>query len=121
MANEINIQASLTVQKFSPATQGTGNKDITQTNSCACSNIQSLGTGTGQALELGVITSNLGYLFVKNLDATNNALLTLDSANAQVFALLRPSEFCLVPVNQNTLYGKSSASTVSVLVCACQT
>ncbi len=121
MANEINIQAAITVQKFSPAVSGSASKDITQTNSCACSNIQSLGTGTGQALEVGAITTNLGYLFVKNLDATNNALLTLDSNNAQVFALLRPGEFCLLPVNQNTLCGKSSASTVNVAVYACQT
>ena len=121
MANEINIQASITVQKFSPAVSGSASKDITQTNSLVFSNVQSIGTGTGQILGLGVITTNLGYLFVKNLDGTNNALLTLDSNNTQVFALLRPGEFCLVPVNQNTLYGKSSAGTVNVLVCACQT
>jgi hypothetical protein len=120
MANEINIQASLTVQKFSPATQATGYKDITQTLTGVCSNVQSLTTTAAQLLT-GSIGTSLGYLFVKNLDATNNALLTLDSGGTQVFALLRPGEFCLVPVNQNALYGKASAATVSVCVCAAQT
>jgi len=120
MANEINIQATLTVQKFSPPVQGFGVKDINQTNAGAITNIQNLSTATLQQLNLGGMMTNVGYLFVKNLDQTNNALLTLDSANAQVFALLRPNEFCLVPVNQNTIYGKSSASTVNVLICAAQ-
>ncbi len=35
MANEINIQAILTVSKFAPGVQGSGNLNITQTNNCA--------------------------------------------------------------------------------------
>ena len=121
MANEINIQASITMQKFTPAMQCSGSKDINQTNSCGNVNVQSLTTSTGQALQLGGITSNLGYLFVKNLDQSNNVQLTLDSNNAQIFALIRPNEFCLVPVSQNTIYGKAVTSTANVMVAAAQT
>ncbi len=93
MANEINIQAALTVQRFTPAVCGSGNLNINQTNNCGNACVQNLGTGTGQALQFGGITTALGYLFVKNVDTTNNVQLTLDTANAQVFALLRPNEF----------------------------
>ncbi|SRR5258707_363894 len=121
MANEINIQAILTVQRYTPAVQGSGNLNITQTNSGGNLSIQNLGTGTGQALQLGGIASSLGYLFVKNLDTTNNVQLTLDSNNAQIFALLRPGEFCMMPVNQNTIYGKAAANNANVMVVAAQT
>ena len=121
MANELNIQAILTAQRYSPAMQGSGNLNINQTATLSVCNIQSLTTGTGQSLNIGSIgTSQAGYLFVKNLDQTNNAQLTLDSANSNVFAVLKPNEFCLVPVSNLTVYGKASASTVSVLVVAAQ-
>src|SRR5260221_5152693 len=106
MANEINIQAILTVQRYTPAVQGSGNLNITQTNSGGNLSIQNLGTGTGQALQLGGIASSLGYRFVKNLDTTNNVQLTLDSNNDHLVALLRPGEFGITRLNQNTTTGK---------------
>ncbi len=120
MANEINIQAVLTGQRFSPPMQGSGNLNINQTNTHCIGNVQNVPTA-GLALQFGDCSTNLGYLFVKNLDATNYVQLTLDSGFAQIFAKLRPSEFCLMPVNQNTIYAKANTAACDVMVCAAQT
>jgi hypothetical protein len=119
MANEINIQAILTAQRFSPGMQGSGNLNINQTNNGCVSNVQGLSTSYA-ALKFADMTS-LGYLFVKNLDQTNSVKLSLENGTTKEFALLRPNEFCLVPVAQDNFWGKTTAGTASVLVVATQT
>ncbi|SRR6266540_1987580 len=118
MANEINIQAILTVQRFTPALQGAGNKDITQTGTHGITNVQNVGTAAELLTFVDVAT--LGYLFVKNLDATNYMQLALDSGFAQIFAKIRPGEFCLLPANQNTVYAKANTAAVDVMVVAAE-
>src|SRR6266516_839138 len=110
MANEINIQATLTVQRFIPAIQGSGNLNINQTGTHCIGNVQNVGTAAEQLTIADVAT--LGYLFVKNLNVTNFVQLGLDSAVTQIFAKLRPGEFCLVPVNQNAIYAKANTAAV---------
>src|SRR5712692_6043624 len=109
MANEINIQALLTGQRFSPPMQGSGNLNINQTNTHCIGNVQNISTA-GLALQLGDCSSNLGYLFVKNLDPTNYVQLTLDSGIGHICAKLRPSEFCMRPRNRNTVYAKPNTA-----------
>jgi hypothetical protein len=117
MANEINIQAFLTFQRFNPPLIGSGNKDITQTGKFGITNIQNIiASGTTPTLNLGSM-GTLGYIFVKNLDSTNFVQLSLNDFT-QIFAKLRPGEFCLFPANQNTIYAKANTNPCDVLVCA---
>jgi len=119
MANEINIQAALTVQRSTPPMQATGVLDITQTGKhCICS-IQNIGT-TAEQLVIGDCAT-LGYLFVKNIDPTNYVQLGLDSAvSTQIFTKLKPNEFCLIPCNTSTLYAKANTAACDVVVAAAE-
>lgn len=128
MANEISIQAVLTQQRFSPVVvQGLGTKDVTATASKGVSNIQNVGTSE-TALDLGTIDpsppTSLYYIFVKNLHATIDVeLSTPDGSSGNwIFALLKPSEFCLVPVKgSRTIKAKAASSTADILVVAATT
>jgi len=118
MANEINIQAVLTIQRSTPPMCASGALDITQTGKhCICS-VQNIGT-TAEQLVIGDCAT-LGYLFVKNLDATNYVQLGLDASVTQIFAKLRPNEFCLVPANQNAIYAKANTAACDVCVTAAE-
>lgn len=102
MANEINIQATLTLQKYSPALQGVGNLTINQTGSKCISNVITVATGSSSAIQIEG-TTPLGYLFVKNMDGgawslSNYVELALESSHTNVFARLRAGEFCLIPL-----------------------
>ncbi len=119
MANEINIQAALTFQRFIPLLQGSGNLNINQTGTHGIFNVQNVGTTAEQLT--GVDVATLGYLFVKNLDATNFVQLATDNAFSatSTFAKLRPGEFCLVPSNATTMpWAKANTAGCDVLVCA---
>jgi len=130
MANEITVQASLAFQRDIIALQAAGTKPITQSpgtkgllNQLSVSNV----TG-GSAVKLIDTTAppitSLGYLFVKNLDSSLNVDLALDNAFANIFAKLKPQEFCLLPLNATTvpsLYTRASAvGPVGVLVGAAE-
>jgi len=56
MANEINIQAALTVQRFTPPTQGSGNLNINQTGTHCIANVQNVGTTAEQLTIVDVAT-----------------------------------------------------------------
>lgn len=135
MAKEINIQASLTFQKYVPSTpglQGTSNLDIDQSagagqTKSAIANVQNIGT-TAESLALGDVntgpTSSEGlfYLFVKNLGPTNYLELSTDNFT-KIFAKLRVNEFCLVPVSQTfnnaaVAFAKANTAAVDALVVA---
>jgi len=129
MANEINIQAVLTFQRFTPAFQGAGAMDITQASSikCGITNVQNIGT-TAEALSLGDVTTGptsaegLFYIFVKNLGPTNFVELSTDNFT-KVFTKLRVNEFCLLPVSQTfnqaaVLYARANTAAVDVCVVA---
>lgn len=118
MANEINIQAILTIQRSTPPMQASGALDITQTGKHCICNIQNIGT-SAESLVFGD-SATLGYVFIKNLDATNYVQLGLDSGVTQIFAKLRPNEFCLVPTNQNSLWAKANTAACDVMVCAAE-
>jgi hypothetical protein len=114
MPNQINIQAALTVQNATVSVlQGAGTWPITQTGSRAVANLvkvnSSHASDTVSTIEFNVGT--VGYLFVKNQDTNNFVKLALDSGLNNIFAKIRPNEFCLVPVNQSTFYARHSGTT----------
>ena len=116
---DINMQAILTVTKSASTLQGVGTWDITQQTATKRNNstIQNLTTTTSTTLQIGTI-SPLGYLFVKNLGAVNVSLALAN--NSQVFATIRPSEFCLVPTATGTVYAWTASSNADVLIVAAE-
>ncbi len=115
MAEEITIDAALTVSRMTPSMCTMGTLKITQSGKHCLANVQNIGT-TAEALVIGDCAV-LGYLFVKNMDPTNYVQLGLDSAvSTQIFAKLRPNEFCLIPVNGNTVYAKANVAAADLLV-----
>ncbi len=118
MANEINIQATLTVQRSTPPMQAGGSLNINQTGKHCICNVQNIGTSAEQ-LVFGDCAS-MGYLFVRNQDITNYVQLGIDSGVTQIFAKLKPGEFCLVPCNQNAIYAKANTAACDVIVAAAE-
>ena len=125
MANEINIQAVLTVQRTGLALQGSATKDIDQdSGSNGLQNLQSIApsTTTGTTINIGSLSfpSNRGFLFVKNTDSTNFVELSVANADqttfeASVFAKLLAGEFCLLPMKTSKTY-YARANTAAVLI-----
>jgi len=127
MANEINIQATLTLQKYSPALQGVGNLTITQTGTKCVSNVVSVGTGANSTIQIEG-TTQVAYLFVKNLDSAAwdvakyvDVALDNGSPPTQIIARLRAGEFCMVPVKpQTAYYARATGATPDICyVAAC--
>jgi len=112
MANEINIRATLTLQKYSPALQGVGDLTITQTGTKCVSNVVNVGLGANSNIQIEG-TTQMRYLFVKNLDSnawntSNFVRVTLDTGNSNVVAKLHAGEFCMIPVEPAAiLYAKA--------------
>ena len=120
MANEINIQATLTIQRTTPPMQASGALNINQTGKHCICNVQNIGTSSEQLVFGDCAT--MGYVFVKNLDITNYVQLACDTAfgTGQIFAKLKPGEFCLVPCNQNAIYAKANTAACDVVVAAAE-
>jgi hypothetical protein len=118
MAQEITIQGSLTLQRSTGSIQAvasaTGNSP---TSGNGILNVQSVSNGD-TAISIGNVSfATAGYLFVKNLEATNSIEVGYDeSGTRKYFTKLRPSEFCLIPVEPGkSYYGKASAGATNYI------
>jgi len=118
MANEIQMTASLIVNKDGTALNGTASKVVDMSGSAKIASTQNIGTTT-EALAIGDIT-NMGYLYVKNLDSTNFVLIGLTSpvqaSNAMVH--LKPGEFALIPTRQETIYAIADTAACNIDIVA---
>lgn len=78
-------------------------------------NVQNIGTTT-EALVFGDVTT-IGYMFLKNLDATNYVEFDLNTpVSTTAFCKLLPGECAFIPTRQTTIYGKSNTAAVDVMV-----
>lgn len=118
MANEITIQASLSVNKSGVAIGGTlAALSITQVGTNSIGSVQNINTTTEQ-LTFGDV-STIGYLFVKNLDATNYVEISgTNPVGAEAFAKLLPGEAMLVPTRLTAIYAKANTAACDCLVVA---
>ena len=132
MANEINMQAVLSVTRTGLCLQGSANKDVDQAAGSNCaSNVQSFSASatTGTAITMGGISfpNSRGFLFVKNTDATNYVELSVVNTNqtdfeTSVFSKLMPGEFCLVPLKTSkTYYARANTAAVVLQVAVAAT
>lgn len=118
MANEIQLSASLAINRNGAVFTGTGNSNITQSGTPTIANTQIIGATT-EALLLGDVTG-VGYYFFKNLDPSNYIELSLATpvvANA-AFCTLLPGECALIPSRLETIYALANAAPCNLLVVA---
>jgi hypothetical protein len=118
MANEIQISASLAVNRSGATFTGIGSSNITQAGTPSIANTQVIGTTT-EALLIGDVTA-IGYLFIKNLDASNYVEIGLATPvlPASAFITLLPGECALVPTRLETIYALANSAPVNLLVVA---
>lgn len=119
MANEITLTAGLSIIKNGASVSGAiSGLRISQTGNNSIGNIQNVGTTTEQ-LSFGDVTTP-GYLFVKNLDATNFVLVSLatPAISGTSFAKLLPGEAFVIPTRQTTVYAIADTAACDVLVVA---
>lgn len=119
MANEISISAQLTLNKSGITLIGqVGSLSITQAGAQNISNTQAIGTTTEQLSLVDVATP--GYLFVKNLDATNFVLVSLvtPAVSGTSFSKLLPGEAFLLPTRQTVIYAIADTASCNLQVMA---
>jgi hypothetical protein len=120
MANEINIQAQLTVSLGGATINGAASKSITIAGTGLQATVQNIGTTT-EALSFTDM-DDIGYLYLKNQDATNFIMVGLVSpvSAGNAFLTLLPGEFALVPTRQETIYAIADTAACDLQVVACE-
>ena len=128
MANEINIQAVLTVQKYTPPLLASGSATGNQTGAKFAQNTVNVTTSANSNLTIDG-SANLGFIFVKNLDtnpwnSSNYVDIALDNGSppTQIVSKLHAGEFCLLRVkgSTNTLYARATGVAADVQFSAAQ-
>lgn len=117
MANEITFTASLAATKSGvTVTTGSQSAQATMAGDQMITNVQAVGTDA-EALLLGDVSS-LGFVFVRNLDATNFVELSLESDGSSPFAKLLAGEFAVFPAATATMYAIADTAGCNVQVVA---
>lgn len=120
MANEITASIALSCSKNSAAISVTASKTFDMTGDDMLAATQIIGTST-EALDLGDITVPAAYIYIRNLDPTNFITLSIDNANADIFAKIRPGHFAMFPPPQTgPIYATANTGDCSVQVAACE-
>jgi len=118
MANEIQMSASLIVNKDGTSLNGTASKTVDMSGSAKIASTQNIGTTT-EALSIGDVT-DVGYVYIKNLDSTNYVEVGITSpvsaSNAMI--TLKPGEFALFPTRLETIYAKANTAACNVDIVA---
>lgn len=118
MANETQLQASLSNTRSGSTITGASSISITQTGTANIANMQTIGTTT-EALLIGDIT-DLGYVFVKNTDVTNFVMIGITTAvtSANAMITLLPGEFAVFPTRLEVIYALADTAACAVQVVA---
>jgi hypothetical protein len=114
MANEINLQAALVLQRSNIVLQGTGNILASQTGTRGVTKYKSDVPNSGAAYqEVTFDIGTLGYLYGLSLEAPGGKTIKISLANddAKAFAAIKPGEFFMIPVNQSTVWVRHTTGT----------
>lgn len=118
MANEISLSGSLQIVKSGVTISGSVSKTITQAGDQSLGNIQIIGMSS-EAVMVGDVTT-IGYLYLKNLDATNFVSFDIATpcvaANAPVTLLA--GECAVIPTRKAAWYAIADTGNVNVHVIA---
>ena len=117
MANTINLSVSLIASAASGTYQQSRQPSvqINQTNVGASAGIMACTTSYA-ALPLGSVSSaNQGWLYLRNLDNTNNAMVGLNvSATYYPFAQIQPGEVAVFRVQPSVTLGLAGTVALNV-------
>ena len=117
MANEIIASASLGSSKNGANISANATKTADMAGDQMIGTVQIIGTAA-EAISLGDV-STIGYIFLKNMDATNFVQIALDSGvSTAIFAKLLAGDITLVKAATATLYAKADTANVNLLVAA---
>ena len=114
MANTIRLQSTLTFKDGTGSQSLGGDFTVDQVGSHATEEIQDIGTTT-EALDVGSDIGTIGFLLVRNLDATNFVEIGTDTPLTQVVAHIKAGE--TVPIKPHagdTLYAKADTASVKI-------
>lgn len=120
MANEIQLSVNLVASKGGASVSGSASQVSTMAGDQMLTNVQIIGTSS-EAIILGDSTT-IGYVFFKNMDATNfvsiSALATAVASTS--FAKLLPGDCALIKAvgNPPTLTAIADTASVNLLVVA---
>lgn len=122
MANEITLTAALSIIKNGISIAASVTKQVTQAGSGFASIEQEIGVATERLGGASGFTDidDLGYLFIKNLDATNFVMIGLATpvTAGDAFAVLLPGEAWCGPCRQETIYGLADTLACKVQIIA---
>ena len=114
MANELKLLVSLRFSKGGAKVNISDNDSITVTGDAFEDAVQEVGT-TEEALAQGADVGTPGYLFVKNLDATN--YVEIGSTTGVYDIKLLAGEFAIYRHNSATIYAKANTAACLVHYC----
>jgi hypothetical protein len=102
------------------SSSASSSNSVTQSGSTYSGNTQVIGTAT-EVLVIAADSVMPGYLFLKNLDATNFVEFDLNtpvSGGTTAFCKLKAGEFAFIPTSRITIYAKADTANVNVQILA---
>lgn len=115
MAREITATASLSASKGGASVNNSASHVADMAGDQMIGTVQIVGT-SAEALNVGDV-STIGYVFLKNMDATNFVEVALDSSvSTQKFAKILAGGVALFPALTATMYVKADTASVNLYV-----
>jgi len=116
MANEISASISLTASKGGATVQASSGVTATMSGDQMISNVQIIGTAS-EAILLGDVTTP-GYVYFKNLDATNFVSISVlaTAVAGTSFCKLLAGEACIVKAVSTQLTAIADTASVNLQV-----
>ena len=111
MANEIAILVNLSFSKGGASVSRSESIQVTVTGDAFSHEVQAIGT-TEEELAQGADLGTPGYMFIKNLDATN--YVEVGSTTGVYDIKLKAGEVCLYRHNSATVYAKANTAACNV-------
>jgi len=119
MADEIIVGVSLGVVKGALVNRYINQCSATMNGTHMESKVQDIGSATHEILSLGTDFANMGWIYLKNTDTTNDVSFGLDNTGTFLPLInLKAGEGCVVRLITKNVYAKSSAGTVQLIFCA---
>jgi hypothetical protein len=112
MSQELSVALQVTESKNTVSYSKNFNATVDVSGNTPLANIQSIGTSDG-TLDIGGI-GTLGYLVLKNLDATN--YLEIGYTSGTYFAKLKPGESCVFRAGSGLTAIHAKANTAACLL-----
>lgn len=116
MANEITIAVTLKASKNGAGISVTTTKTLDMAGTHMINNVQSVGTSWEQMV-IGDV-SGAGFVYVKNLDATNYVEVALANDGTKIFQKILPGEATLIKAETDTMYLQANGADCDVEIAA---